>query len=160
MKFKRTLSSVLCATIALSNVAYMPTFHSYADAVELNYAIEPFSNKHYNVVEYGERTLVSNKSYTESQARNQDLAKGVASAALAFGGPVGMATSFVYAVGNAIYDTSVAGKVLVYRTVETHYSVNRLTGQKTKTATYWKLEIKVYAGDSLHRELSHRFQLK
>ncbi len=155
---KKILSLFLCLTILLVSSVTSLAVSDVANTDDNT--ITPMSNRYYYTTEKGPKIRQSTKYYTESQARNQDSAVAVVSAALAFAAPAGPIVSFTYIVGNAIYDTRVAGRIETYKTVETRYRVDRLTGKKTKTATYWAVEIKVYAGSSLHRTFNHRLRLK
>lgn len=155
---KKALSLILCSVILLTSSSLSLATSNSMIIEDRN--VTPMNNRYYNKVEKGPREFERIRYYTESEARNQDHAVTVAAAALALGGPLGAIDAFVWLVGNAIYDTRVAGKVITYKTVETHYRVDRLTGDKTVTATYWILETEVYAGNNLHRTLTDKFRLK
>lgn len=142
MKSKKILSCVLCATVALSNVAYMPTFIGFADAIELSYTIEPFSNKHKNVVEKGEEKLITTRVISDEEARNAAKARGIVEgvAGLIIPNFAGKGISLVGLI-DLIVSNPVGGTLKGYKRIEKHYQENLLTGKRTLTAEYHYMRV-------------------
>ena len=133
---------------------------SISNIEDLN--IEPASNKHYYVTERGVRGHRGTWNYTALQARDLDkLSDVVAGVITGFvPGPIGPIAGLSYGIASHIYHRGTGGRIVVHRTVETRYRVNRSTGQRVKTDTFYYIEVDIFSGSTKTGTHTHRARLK
>lgn len=123
--------------------------------------LEPFSNKHYYVTEKGVRGHRGTKYYTALQTQDRHFLSSTIGGIMALGTPpIGPIAGFTYAIADYIYYRGLAGRLVIYRTVETRYRVNRLTGQRVKTDTFYYFEVEIFSGSNKIATHTHRARLK
>lgn len=154
-------SSSICFASSNSLDVKTNSTQSISDTEDLNF--EPSSNRHYYVTEKGPRQHRGTEWYTALQAEDRNFISSLASSVILLGTPpIGPITAFTYKIADHIYHRgmSTGGRIVFYRTVETRYRVNRLTGQRVKTDTFYYFEVDIFSGSTKTATYTHRARLK